>query len=64
MQIPNAPAKVHPKVNIVLSKISSLLQEYHNKSHTGGIKLEINIAQGVPLCVYLIREEKYSLKKF
>ena len=52
----------HPKITATLKEISSLLQSYSNDSHTGGIKIEINMAQGVPSRVYLIKEEKALLK--
>ena len=61
MQTPKPPS-CHPKLNITIQEISDLLQAYSQKAHTGGIKIEINMAQGVPSHVYLIKEEKALLK--
>lgn len=61
MQTPSAPPP-HPKVKMALEEILTLLQTYSREAHTGGIKIEINMAQGVPSRVYLIKEEKSLLK--
>ena len=52
----------HPKVTATLKELSSLLLAYSSEFHTGSIKIEINMAQGVPSRVYLIKEEKALLK--
>lgn len=62
MQTPKYPPPTHPKVSAAIKEIATLLQAYSSDSHTGGIKIEINMAQGVPSRVYLIKEEKALLK--
>ena len=52
----------HPKVELAVEDVANLLNELFLTAHTGGVKIELNISQGVPGRLYLIEENKKEIR--